>query len=256
MRLLAREDLRHLLKHKRTYCPQALTPTERRVLQRRSWVRQAWFATGKPRLPLRDPQACCTGKTTKGRARSPESAHDCPRRRVRTREHTARQDPLHHRRLARHRAGHRAARRARRRECRDRRQVHRAQSEAARHHPHRRRRSRRRRRQGPGAAMRHPRRRRRCTPPSPRRSTRFGGIDILVNNASAIWLRGTLDTPMKRFDLMQQVNARGTLPVRAGLPAAPAEGAEPAHPHAGAAAVARSEMVGRRIPATRWRRWA
>ncbi len=39
---------------------------------------------------------------------------------------------------------------------------------------------------------------------------RFGGIDILVNNASAIWLRGTLETPMKRFDLMQQVNARGT----------------------------------------------
>ncbi len=39
---------------------------------------------------------------------------------------------------------------------------------------------------------------------------RFGGIDILVNNASAIWLRGTLDTSMKRFDLMQQVNARGS----------------------------------------------
>ncbi len=38
----------------------------------------------------------------------------------------------------------------------------------------------------------------------------FGGIDILINNASAIWLRGTLDTPMKRFDLMQQVNARGS----------------------------------------------
>jgi citronellol/citronellal dehydrogenase len=38
----------------------------------------------------------------------------------------------------------------------------------------------------------------------------FGGIDILVNNASAIWLRGVLDTPMKRFDLMNQVNARGT----------------------------------------------
>ena len=38
----------------------------------------------------------------------------------------------------------------------------------------------------------------------------FGGIDILVNNASAIWLRGTLDTPMRRFDLMQQVNARGS----------------------------------------------
>ncbi len=39
---------------------------------------------------------------------------------------------------------------------------------------------------------------------------RFGGLDILVNNASAIWLQGTLATPMKRFDLMQQVNARGT----------------------------------------------
>jgi len=38
----------------------------------------------------------------------------------------------------------------------------------------------------------------------------FGCIDILVNNASAIWLRGTLDTPMKRFDLMQQVNARAS----------------------------------------------
>ena len=39
---------------------------------------------------------------------------------------------------------------------------------------------------------------------------RFGGIDILVNNASAIWLRGALDTPMKRFDLMMQVNSRGS----------------------------------------------
>ncbi|WP_295967871.1 NAD(P)-dependent oxidoreductase [uncultured Xanthomonas sp.] len=38
----------------------------------------------------------------------------------------------------------------------------------------------------------------------------FGGIDVLVNNASAIWLRGVLDTPMKRFDLMQQVSARGS----------------------------------------------
>ena len=38
----------------------------------------------------------------------------------------------------------------------------------------------------------------------------FGGIDILVNNASAIQLTRTPDTAMKRFDLMQQVNARGT----------------------------------------------
>jgi citronellol/citronellal dehydrogenase len=40
--------------------------------------------------------------------------------------------------------------------------------------------------------------------------SRFGGIDILVNNASAIGLTGTLQTPMKRFDLMHQVNTRGT----------------------------------------------
>jgi citronellol/citronellal dehydrogenase len=38
----------------------------------------------------------------------------------------------------------------------------------------------------------------------------FGGIDILVNNASAISLTGTLQTPIKRFDLMQQINTRGT----------------------------------------------
>lgn len=39
---------------------------------------------------------------------------------------------------------------------------------------------------------------------------RFGGLDILVNNASAIWLAGTLDTPLKRYDLMSNVNVRGT----------------------------------------------
>lgn len=38
----------------------------------------------------------------------------------------------------------------------------------------------------------------------------FGGIDILVNNASAISLTGTLQTDMKRYDLMNQINARGT----------------------------------------------
>ncbi len=38
----------------------------------------------------------------------------------------------------------------------------------------------------------------------------FGGLDILVNNASAISLTGTLETPMKRFDLMFGVNVRGT----------------------------------------------
>ncbi|WP_421792360.1 SDR family oxidoreductase [Hyphobacterium sp.] len=38
----------------------------------------------------------------------------------------------------------------------------------------------------------------------------FGGIDIVVNNASAIFPRSTKDTPVKRWDLMHQVNARGT----------------------------------------------
>ncbi len=38
----------------------------------------------------------------------------------------------------------------------------------------------------------------------------FGGIDILVNNASAISLTGTPETPMKRYDLMMGVNTRGT----------------------------------------------
>jgi citronellol/citronellal dehydrogenase len=38
----------------------------------------------------------------------------------------------------------------------------------------------------------------------------FGGIDILVNNASAISLTDTVHTPMKRYDLMHQINTRGT----------------------------------------------
>jgi citronellol/citronellal dehydrogenase len=38
----------------------------------------------------------------------------------------------------------------------------------------------------------------------------FGGIDIVINNASAISLTGTLDTDMKRYDLMHNINTRGT----------------------------------------------
>ncbi len=38
----------------------------------------------------------------------------------------------------------------------------------------------------------------------------FGGIDVLVNNASAIQLTGTLATDMRRYDLMHQINTRGT----------------------------------------------
>lgn len=38
----------------------------------------------------------------------------------------------------------------------------------------------------------------------------FGGIDIVINNASAISLTGTLDTDMKRYDVMHNINTRGT----------------------------------------------
>ena len=41
----------------------------------------------------------------------------------------------------------------------------------------------------------------------------FGGIDILINNASAIDLSGTLDLAMKRYDLMHDINTRGTFMV-------------------------------------------
>jgi acyl-CoA synthetase (AMP-forming)/AMP-acid ligase II len=46
-RLAAYEDLRHLLKHKRSYAPEALTPKERQILARKSFVASAWLATGK-----------------------------------------------------------------------------------------------------------------------------------------------------------------------------------------------------------------
>jgi citronellol/citronellal dehydrogenase len=47
----------------------------------------------------------------------------------------------------------------------------------------------------------------------------FGGIDVCVNNASAIQLTGTLQTDMKRYDLMNGINARGTFMVgRACIP--------------------------------------
>jgi predicted Ser/Thr protein kinase len=46
-RLAAYEDLRHLLKHKRRYLPEMLTPAELRVLARKSWFTRVWMATGK-----------------------------------------------------------------------------------------------------------------------------------------------------------------------------------------------------------------
>src|SRR5258707_9078534 len=46
-RIPAHEDLRHLLKHKRSYAPQALTPKERKILARKSLVASIWLLTGK-----------------------------------------------------------------------------------------------------------------------------------------------------------------------------------------------------------------
>jgi predicted Ser/Thr protein kinase len=46
-RLLAREDIRHLLKHKRTYCPEQLTARERQILDSPSWLARLWMKSGK-----------------------------------------------------------------------------------------------------------------------------------------------------------------------------------------------------------------
>jgi citronellol/citronellal dehydrogenase len=60
----------------------------------------------------------------------------------------------------------------------------------------------------------------------------FGGIDILVNNASAIYLSATGETPMKRFDLMFGVNVRGTyLCSQACLPYLKESAASGRNPH-------------------------
>ncbi len=60
----------------------------------------------------------------------------------------------------------------------------------------------------------------------------FGGIDLCVNNASAINLSGTEYLPMKSYDLMQDINTRGTYVVSRGMRPALETSQEPAHPHA------------------------
>ncbi len=65
-----------------------------------------------------------------------------------------------------------------------------------------------------------------------RAASHFGGIDILVNNASAISLTGTAATPVKRFDLMFDVNVRGTFVCsQACLPLLQRSAAEGRRPH-------------------------
>ena len=129
----------------------------------------------------------------------------------------------------------------------------RAPPEAARHHLHGRRGDREGRRQGARLRRRHPRPRSR----SRRRSTsaveKFGGIDILVNNASAISLTGTLADADEalRPDAPDQ-HARH-LRVLAGVHSAPAQGGEPAHPEPVAAAQHAKRGGSRRTWPTRWR---
>ena len=80
----------------------------------------------------------------------------------------------------------------------------------------------------------------------------FGGIDVCVNNASAIALTGTLATDMKRYDLMNQVNARGTfLCSKLTLPHL-LKASQPAHPQPRAAARPRPEVVRAATSPTRW----
>ena len=60
----------------------------------------------------------------------------------------------------------------------------------------------------------------------------FGGIDIVINNASAINLTNTENTPAKRFDLMMGVNTRGTfLTSQAALPYLKKSAQEGRNPH-------------------------
>ncbi len=47
-KMLAREDIRHLLKHKRTYCPDKLSQRQRAILQRKAPLSRIWMASGKP----------------------------------------------------------------------------------------------------------------------------------------------------------------------------------------------------------------
>ncbi len=67
-RLLCREDLRHLLKHKRSHCPQHLTPVERRLLAQRAWPARLWRATGK-RLYILIARRLLGWEDNEGRAR-------------------------------------------------------------------------------------------------------------------------------------------------------------------------------------------
>ena len=71
----------------------------------------------------------------------------------------------------------------------------------------------------------------------------FGGIDCLVNNAGAISLTSTADTPPKRYDLLQQINVRAVF-LCASVSCASAALAGSAHPESVPAALFRSQVAG------------
>ena len=71
----------------------------------------------------------------------------------------------------------------------------------------------------------------------------FGGVDIVVNNASAISLTPTVATDMKRYDLMQQINTRGTFVVSKWAIPPSAKSGQSAHSHDLAAARHEGEVV-------------
>ena len=81
-RLARYEDLRHLLKHKRRYAPDALTAAERRVLARKSFITRAWMATGKKIYYADHPRPQCHRSRGPRHALRPRRAGD--RRRLRT----------------------------------------------------------------------------------------------------------------------------------------------------------------------------
>ena len=81
---------------------------------------------------------------------------------------------------------------------------------------------------------------------------RFGGIDVCVNNASAINLAGTEALEMKRYDLMQDINTRGTFVVSKRCIPHLKRGRQPARADAVPAAVAWTRSGSRTTSATRW----
>ena len=132
---------------------------------------------------------------------------------------------------------------ARRRQRRDRRQDRRAASQARRHDLHRRRGDREGRRPGAAARLSTCATKEQVKAAIEQTAATFGGIDIVVNNASAIQLTPVAQTDMNRFDLMHQINARGTFMVsKYALPHLEKAG-QPAHPDAVAAARHEGEMV-------------